>query len=162
MDTISDRYTIDTLPDKFKTLHVLIVNDESIMRKLITKSLTKCIHGNIHSVPSAIEAIQYVNSNIINLLIVDLVMQGMNGLQLVREIRMGNTSLYKNTPIIISSALINRKILDTAIQLDINGYILKTEGMENMGKKINDALKTRITLKSSDDYYHVNTNVISI
>lgn len=160
MNAVSDRYTIDTLPDKYKKLHVLIVDDDPLMRKVIAKVLTECLISDIHSVSSATEAIQYINSNLANLLIVDLVMKDMNGLEFVREVRMGKTSLPKNTPIIISTALAERQILETAIQLDINGYIVKTDGMTNMGKKITGALEKRITLKRNDDYEKIDTNIV--
>src|SRR3990172_9301630 len=66
--------------------HVLVVDDEDQMRKLIRLALQQEGHTVVEA-PNGKRAIQHIQEAEINLVISDVVMPGMDGLELIREIR---------------------------------------------------------------------------
>ncbi|RCW40283.1 response regulator [Paenibacillus prosopidis] len=106
---------------------ILLVDDEPLIR-LAIKSLG---YWELHGFEIACEAYHGADAlekfqndeNGIDLILTDITMPKMNGLELIREIRCQNTII----PIIVLSSFNDFKFVREAFQLGIQDYVLKSE-----------------------------------
>ncbi len=118
---------------------VLVVDDFENTRFVVKFSLEK--EGYIvHTAADGLEALQKLQQeDDYDLLIVDLNMPRMNGLQLIEELRKEN--LFKDRPIIILTTEIDNKKKEKAKDLKITGWIQKPYQLEEFLDIIKRTLK---------------------
>ncbi|PLX80768.1 MAG: DNA-binding response regulator [Desulfuromonas sp.] len=103
---------------------ILIVDDEEGMRKLLGRILVKNGYDTV-SAPSAEEALRLVEADQFDLVITDIKMPGMDGLQLLQELKAFNPGL----PIIVITAY---GTVESAVQaLRAGAYDYITKPFEN-------------------------------
>jgi two-component system chemotaxis response regulator CheY len=78
---------------------ILVVDDSPTMRRMIIASLRTLADVYFHEASSGLEAIENLALSQINIIILDLNMPDMHGLEVVRFVR--NHRLYSHLPIII-------------------------------------------------------------
>lgn len=84
------------------------------------------------------EAMQLLNTNVYDLVLVDIHLPYHSGLELIRHLR---TDLKKKTPVIIISAFSDPQIQRQAHELGINDYIVKPVDPTSLIEKIRTVLK---------------------
>jgi excisionase family DNA binding protein len=99
---------------------VLVADDEASIRELLGKTLALAEY-HVDSVPDGRSAIDRLRLENYDLLIADLRMPGMDGLQLTREARRFNSSLK----VIIITGYSSEATAIEAVNLGVNGYITK-------------------------------------
>ncbi len=111
------------------------MEDEADVREQTTLILEDYFHRVIAAsdTPSALKAAQKVPPD---LLITDLLMPGENGLALIAKVR----SLYGNLPSLITTAHTDTHYLLEAIELGVDGYILKPLNIQNLLESAHKAL----------------------
>ncbi len=89
-------------------LNILLIDDSSIARQRVINILSdfNIEHTIINQVQDGLEALEVFNNSTTNLIITDLEMPNMDGLELISEIRKIDKSIY----IIVISALINEQV----------------------------------------------------
>ena len=103
-------------------ISVLIIEDE----KGIDKTLEKLLKGRIKTIFRAfdgLEALELYHTHHIDLLITDVDIPKMNGIELISEIR--NTHKDKYIPIVLITGLKDLNILVQAINLHIDLFLQK-------------------------------------
>jgi len=82
-------------------LNVLIVDDDTINRKLIKTLLShhKNIINEIYEANNGAEALEVVNSNNINLVLLDVIMPILDGKEFLKQFRSKKSN--SNTPVIV-------------------------------------------------------------
>jgi two-component system response regulator YesN len=128
---------------------VMLVEDENILRKGI-EVLTDWNSLNCSvafSAPNGIEALEYANSNPIDILITDIRMPGMDGLELIKKIK----EINSNIAVIILSAYREFSYAQSALALDVKQYVLKT----NYREKLPLAIKSTIQEIQKHDLYEI-------
>ncbi len=99
---------------------ILIVDDEEQMRRLLNQTLSK--HGHTCTLAAnGVEARKYFDDQIFELALCDVNMPGESGIDLAMHIG----AVYRDTAVIIVTAVDDSKIADAAIELGVYGYILK-------------------------------------
>lgn len=78
---------------------ILVVDDSPTMRRMVIASLRHIPDVNFQEAPSGLEAIEYLALSAVNLIILDLNMPDMHGLEVVNFVR--NHKLYRALPIIV-------------------------------------------------------------
>ncbi len=131
---------------------VLIVEDECILRQGIIslinwKQLNCEISGEC---PNGTEAAKFLDINEIDLVITDIKMPGMNGLELAKHI----SDTHPQTGIIVLSAYSDFEYAQQAISLGIFNYVLKS----NFIKDLPNAVKSWIDKKKSQENSLVGPN----
>jgi twitching motility two-component system response regulator PilH len=102
---------------------VLVVDDEAIYREPIAGALTN--HGlRAVSACSAEEALAYCREQAPDLILLDVVMPGMDGLQALRTIR--RDALLRDIPVILLTNATDRNCIFAARKTGIQGYLLKS------------------------------------
>ena len=101
---------------------ILIVDDEMVMRSLIAIAMQRSGYS-VMDADNSFQALDCLDSTTPDLIILDIMMPGMNGIDLCRRIRSrpGTT----NTPIIVFSALGDDKTINTALDAGADEYLHK-------------------------------------
>jgi CheY-like chemotaxis protein len=90
--------------------------------------------------------------------ITDFNMPGVNGLQLLKAIRCGETDVPRNTPVVMLTSISEEFVVASALQLDVSGFVLKPVVQKNLWDRVQKALKKQTTAKAIDDYRAVDVS----
>jgi len=120
---------------------ILIVDDHPIVRYGITRILNSepdlVVCGDAENARTALDLIQSLKPDLV---IVDISLRDMDGLQLTRTIRCDHPSL----PIVILSMHDERVYAQKALRSGASGYIMKEESSEKLVSAIRQILKGEI------------------
>ena len=141
---------------------ILVVEDDEFTRKIILRVLHDFGFSNITDTDSAVSAIKLFEGNTFDLIITDVNMSGMNGLELIRLIRSGKTHAKPETRIMVLSSFSQTQILGTALALDINGFLVKPIIPALLEEKLAQAMSEHIHLHSPLAYESVRTELKSL
>ena len=124
-----------------KRARVFVVEDEKIMSTFILGHLRKLGILDLYAFDNGAAAIKEMASLKPDLILTDVHMQPMSGIELVREIRGAANSQISNTPVIFLSADSSAGTVGEALPLGVAGYIVKPPSLNALGAKIEQALK---------------------
>jgi DNA-binding response OmpR family regulator len=100
--------------------NILVVDDEPIARQSLTEILR--LEGYaVNSVPNGQSAVEYVRTHPIELLIVDLRMPGMDGLEVIQVVN----QISPETEVILLTAFGTTETAIQALRLRVHDYLLK-------------------------------------
>ncbi|HOY87084.1 MAG TPA: sigma-54 dependent transcriptional regulator [Methylotenera sp.] len=136
--------------DKQKT--ILAVDDEPSMRRLLEISLRQAGYQPVVAADGK-EALQMIRNQTIDLVVSDLHMPSMNGLELLKNIRLENETL----PFIMVTAQGEIKTAVEAMKLGASDYILRPFDLETLEIAIAKALSVK-RLNLENTYLKSNTN----
>ncbi len=145
---------MDKLPN-YASKKFLLVDDETFMLGLIERVLKQCQAGRVERAANGGRALDMFRDNAmqIDLIIADLNMKPMNGLELLQAVRAG---LRRNIPrdqrFIMLTGNAESDAVKAAIALDVHGYILKPISIEKLASAIDIAFGRSITLKDAAHY----------
>ena len=118
---------------------ILIVEDDGMLRKILIDSFTTG-----YSVMDAADgemALQKVSFQEPDLIILDIMLPKLNGLDVLSKIRHDTNSKIAKTPVIIISNLSDQRDLETAKAMGIDGYYVKsTVSVEEIVARIHQLL----------------------
>ena len=122
----------------------LIVDDEQFSRSLMERML--CVLGGtkIALASDGGEAFEVLldASKPIDCVLTDINMSPVNGLELLKAIRVGYGDIDRATPVIFFSGLVDMELVPPAIQLDVNGFLAKPVSKTILEKRIMAAIKS--------------------
>jgi len=122
-------------------MNILIVDDSRIIRNVVKNVLEEIgiSNENIFDAPDGNAALEIIDNNSIDMLLVDWNMPNLNGLDLVRILR-GRDS-YKKTPIIMITSEAARYNIMEAIKAGVTDYVVKPVAGVVLKKKLSPFLK---------------------
>ena len=108
-----------------KKKSVLLIDDEEEIRSLMANYLVRSQveENRIVLASDGKEALAKIQNQDFGLIVVDILMPKMNGLQLIREIKL--RAKYKDIPVLIISGNLESENVKTAISLGITNIIVK-------------------------------------
>ncbi|WP_298499516.1 response regulator [uncultured Maritimibacter sp.] len=115
-------------------LRVLVVDDMSTSRGLITQALDAIGVRQIETASNGREALAAMKSNQPHLVISDMNMPEMNGLQLLHSIRTDPRT--KNTGFLLITSKADRQLIETGKKLRMNNFIPKPFKTEDLARAI--------------------------
>ncbi len=118
---------VESLKDKAKKFSLLYVEDEIELREKVTQFLSK-IFDNIDTAVNGAEALDKYLQHPYDIVLTDIMMPKMNGLELVQHIRQHN----EKQEIIVLSADTSSDILSQCIQFGVTGYMIKPIDFEQV------------------------------
>lgn len=129
-------------------MNVLIVDDCSVMRLMMkrTLKLSDIAVRQIFEAADGEEALKYVDTEEIDLIILDLYMPVMDGLEVLETLR--NRSVSKNIPILIVSTESNESMIEQIEKLG-TGFVHKPFTPETLRKEIFKVSNDNLTFKAS-------------
>ncbi len=118
-------------------ISILVVEDDPTTQKTIKELLKKQKYYPIIA-SSGEEALQELQDQDVNLILMDFYLPGMNGMETVDQIR--KIKAHSDTPIIMVTVESNREIVKSGLELKLNGYVLKPYLPDVLFRKIIAAL----------------------
>lgn len=106
--------------DDFRDISVLYVEDDPHHRTCFNTVMAGRF-GELRTAESAEQALEIYRERPCDLLVTDLLMSGMGGLELCRLVRRSSHEI----PIVITSAMLSRTMLLECVNVGVDGYILK-------------------------------------
>lgn len=104
--------------------HILIVEDSPTMRSLLSTSLEELDeHIKITQVASGFEALRYLPREQYDLIVTDINMPDINGLELVSFVKSNDS--YRDIPLIIVSTESSERDRDKGLELGADAYLVK-------------------------------------
>ena len=115
-------------------MRILIVDDQSTMRNLIKGMLEKTGFRDLDEAEDGDVALNKVKQEKFDLVISDLHMPRMSGLELLKETR--STRSIQDTPILMVTTESSKDAVLEAIKWKVNGYIVKPFTPETLREKL--------------------------
>lgn len=117
---------------------ILVVDDEREIVRALHRALK--VHGyNVHTASSGEEAIEAANSLRPDLVLLDLLLPGMSGLEVCRQVRTAS-----NVPIIVLSVKNAERDKVEALDLGADDYVAKPFGIDEVLARVRVALRRAV------------------
>lgn len=120
---------------------ILVVEDEAVMRTFVLNTLRRIGIQSIESCADGASALTMVESFKPDLVLTDIHMEPMDGLEFVRQLRAHPSTVLRNTRVIFMSADTSAGTLNEVMPLGTFGYIVKPPRLETLRTKLELALK---------------------
>lgn len=121
-------------------MKILVIEDSNTLRYIMVKMLKELQYSEITAVESAEEGIPLLKNETYDVLLLDWKLPQMSGVDLLRRIR-ANPSTASLSVIMVTTVHERKKILQ-AVQLGIQGYIIKPLDAKVVGKKLKEIEQT--------------------
>jgi len=115
---------------------VLIVDDEKLSRDIISKTLYRYLGCEVYMASNGDDAFSFLRSNDFDLMIADLVMPGVPGLELIRRVRLTNPDLF----VIVVTGNANDSDIMEIKKMGINQIVYKPFKITSFLETVADAL----------------------
>jgi CheY-like chemotaxis protein len=123
-----------------KRARVLVVEDEKIMSTFILGSLRRMGILDLYAFENGAAALREIATLKPDLILTDVHMAPMGGIEFVRNLRASAHSQIANTPVIFLSADSSASTVGEALPLGVAGYIVKPPSLAALDAKIELAL----------------------
>ena len=119
---------------------ILVAEDEKILQSLVEFKL-KSSGFEVHIVNNGAEALEFLKTRSVDLLVIDLMMPVMSGKELIVELKKNNTT--KNIPVIILSAKSLEKEVLEGFSLGADDYIKKPFSPSELVARVRNVLSRK-------------------
>jgi len=124
--------------------NILLVDDSATDRRLIEGLLKKCLHFEVMTAVDGVDALEKINAKAPDLVVTDMQMPNMDGMQLVENIR----KLYPLIPVVLITAAGSEEIASQALQRGAAGYVPKSLCDELLHDTLNHVIELTRTESS--------------
>ncbi len=117
-------------------IQALIVDDSSVMRKIVERALRQAGLESlvVHEAGSGAEGLELLKEKKVHLILSDINMPSMDGLEFVRQIQMQN--LAPGVPVVMITTESSEEHVRQAIQAGAQGYIRKPFTAEQVKERV--------------------------
>ena len=117
-------------------LRTLIVDDSSVMRKIVERALRQAGLNPlvVHEAASGAEGLDLLKAKQVDLILSDINMPSMDGLEFLRQIRAQN--LAPGVPVVMITTESSEEHVRQAIQAGARGYIRKPFTAEQVKERV--------------------------
>ncbi len=117
-------------------IRTLIVDDSSVMRKIVERALRQAGLDPlvVHEAGSGIEGIDVLKARQVDLILSDINMPSMDGLEFLRQIQAQN--LAPGVPVVMITTESSEEHVKQAIQAGARGYIRKPFTAEQVKERV--------------------------
>jgi DNA-binding response OmpR family regulator len=123
-----------------ENLRVLVVDDNQDIRDLVVHILS-ADGFNVFAAVDGENALAILNSNSVNLVLLDVMMPGKSGLDVLRDIRSGSNKKIRDIPVMMITAKSSTEDIDKALELGATSYIVKPFRATTIREKVRAILE---------------------
>ena len=125
-------------------VRALIVDDSSVMRKIVERALRQAGLESlvVYEAGSGTEGLDLLRGQRVDLILSDINMPSMDGLEFLRQIRLQD--LAQGTPVVMITTESSEEHVRQAIQAGARGYIRKPFTAEQVKERVLPLVSTRI------------------
>jgi CheY-like chemotaxis protein len=124
-----------------KRARVVVIEDEKIMSTFILNSLRRMGILDLYSFDNGLSALRELNSVRPDLILTDVHMQPMGGIEFMKNLRALADEKLAHLPVIFLSADSSASTVGETLPLGIAGYIVKPPNPKALAAKIEQALR---------------------
>jgi len=136
-------------------LKVLVVDDEPFIRSFVVRLLGMIGIAQVAEAADGAEGLSKLPSFQPDLVVLDIMMEPMNGLQFLKTVRMGLGGAPYDQPVVVLTGATDAPIMGTAMALDCDAFLAKSAGPDAIKERIARALTEKAAVKPSDQYLAV-------
>lgn len=125
---------------------VLVVEDELPLARLYVRALVAAGYRVDHA-PDAAGALRLLRGDSVDLVVSDVCMPGMSGLDLLNEVR----AKWPDIPVILVTAQLDADLYSRAREMGTVRYLLKPVALEKLANAVENGIKLRATLLRSQE-----------
>jgi len=129
--------------------HILVVDDEPAIRRALYANLAARGY-EVTAVETGEEAMQQAEARRIDLVILDLMLPGLSGLDVCRGLR-----AMSSVPILVLSGHGEERIKVRALDLGADDYLTKPFGIDELLARVRALLRRRVTIPATADTLEV-------
>lgn len=126
---------------------ILVVDDEPQIRRSLQVNLENRNY-DVTTVASGEEALEAIAGRTPDVVIVDLILPAIDGIELTRRIR-----AHSPVPIIVLSAIGDERKKVEALECGADDYVTKPYGMEELAARVRSALRRTIMLSGTEPVF---------
>ncbi|NWG04340.1 MAG: sigma-54-dependent Fis family transcriptional regulator [Syntrophaceae bacterium] len=126
-------------------MNLLVVDDEAPIREMIKKGLSQMGEFHVEIAQNGEEAIEKIEKDIFDLVLTDLKMPGMDGLELLKNIK----ALRPEVLVILMTAFGSIETAVEAMKMGANDYITKPINFHDLLLRISKAQKENLLVKEN-------------
>jgi two-component system, chemotaxis family, chemotaxis protein CheY len=117
-------------------IRALIVDDSSVMRKIVERALRQSGLDSlvVHEAGSGAEGLEVLKTKTVDLILSDINMPTMDGLEFLRQIKAQNLAI--DVPVIMITTESSEEHVKQAIQAGAKGYIRKPFTAEQVKERV--------------------------
>jgi len=125
-----------------KRARVIVVEDEAVMSTYILNSLRRIGILDVYAFSDGASALREVVKLKPDLILTDVHMEPVGGIEFVRQLRSLPQNQISNTKVIFLSADSSMTTVGEAVPLGVSGYIVKPPTLNALAAKIEQALSS--------------------
>jgi CheY-like chemotaxis protein len=129
-----------------KRARVLVIEDEKIMNTFILGNLRRMGILDLYSFDNGLAALREIGSLKPDLILTDVHMQPMGGIEFLRHLRALADEKLATIPVIFLSADSSKSTVGEIMPLGVAGYLVKPPSLKALEAKIAQALNARKTI----------------
>lgn len=141
------------LADLFRTIKILVVDDDQCMRKVVRAMLTAIGVREIYDASDGISGLQAIRAIVPDIVILDWEMPQLSGAEFIRSVRSPGTFPVPNIPIIVLSGHGEHSCVVEATKLGANEYLLKPVSTKALFDRLASVLTRPRPMVRIGDYY---------
>lgn len=150
-------------PEHLSNLNIMVIDDDAFTRKVILRVLTNLGFSTVTEADGSESALKLINKESpFDIFISDVEMPRINGLELIRLVRSGNTKADPSSRFILLTSFSNTDVIKTAMGLGINGFIVKPIKPATLLDKITKAHDESFFAEPASSYESISTNLSCI
>ena len=127
-----------------ETIQVMVIDDHATMRKIVRRLLSQIGIFDVIEATNGLNALEILNDNtreeIPDIIISDLHMDGMDGIELCNKIRLSKKAGVKEIPVLMLTGELDEFILGVSKQVGVCKVMAKPIGAPELKGHISDAL----------------------
>lgn len=127
--------------------HILVVEDEASIQELLKLTLTQAGH-EVEGAYSAEDALKLINDHLPDLILLDWMLPGMNGIELAHQLRAERRT--QDVPIIMLTARVEEADLVRGLETGADDYITKPFSPRELTARIKAVLRRRAPQATED------------
>lgn len=138
---------------------ILIVEDHKFSRKALVNMLIRAGYENLLCAQDGEEALEKLSKHQVDLIITDINMPKINGLELIKSVRQGMTKVPNTTSIIAVTTLSDTATISSCMTLEVDAFLVKPITVQNAQQQIQAAISEPRHLYQRHLYDSVSTDV---
>ncbi len=123
-----------------KKTRILIVDDEELICWSLKKSFEQNVEYSVNCAYTGDDALRNIVENKYDIIITDLKLPGVNGVELIKKIR----RLIKDTPVIVISAYFSETVMDDISEYDVYRCVNKPFEISDIISGVKEAMEDRV------------------
>jgi two-component system chemotaxis response regulator CheY len=145
---------------EFNALRVIVVEDNETNRRIICRMMRQLQCAVVESAADGYQALTTIQTSPhgYDLIISDFQIPGMNGLELLKQVRLGAPGINRDIGFIMLTGHADNFIVGTAFNLNVDSFVVKPVTPKALRARISHVMSTTNQIKRPIEYSEISVN----